>query len=208
MIGRVFLLATQLGVLGLGAYALWAGPLQAPFFSADARAAVPVLDGAPPVPLRTQFDPKNFHVTQSWVWLASLQNADEATQKAGAEALVGHARRALEAGPASGYAWLALAWGEHMAGRDGSATEALQASWRWAPESRNLAWPRVLLGSRYWLELGPDSRGLILKEMYRARATHPDEFRDELALNPRFAAMLRLAGITNRAARLAEQEQN
>ena len=45
-----------IGVLGLGAYAFWAGPLRSPFFNAQAREAVPILDGAPPAPLRTQFD--------------------------------------------------------------------------------------------------------------------------------------------------------
>lgn len=208
MIGRVLLLITQAGVLVLGAWALLAGPLQSPFFNAEARAAIPLAYGAPSPPLRTRFDPKNFHVTQSWVWLATLQDADEETLASGAEALVAHARRALEAGPASGYAWLALAWGEHMAGRDGSALEALQASWHWAPESRNLAWARVLLASRYWTELGPDSRGLILKEMYRARAIAPDAYRDQVALDPRFAAIARLAGSFNRNRRQAERAQN
>ncbi len=190
-------------MFGLAGYAFWSGPLQAPFFSAEARTAVQSPEGASPAPLRTQFDRKNFHVAQGWSQLTALQDADEETRKSGAEALVAHARTALEHGPASGYAWLVLAWGEHMAGRDGTAKEALQASWRWAPESRNLSWARVLLASRWWPELGPESRGRILNEMHRARAQAPEAFRAQLEADPRFAAIARLAKSSNAARRSA-----
>lgn len=193
MIVRGLLLAVQLGVLGLGGFAFWTGPLQAPFFSTQAWYAAPIAEGVP-VPLRMQFDPESYHVTQGWALLASLRGADPETRREGGEALVAHARLALEAAPASGYAWLVLAWGEYLAGREGSAREALQASWRWAPESRTLSWARVLLASRWWNDLGPESRGRILGEMYRGRSQDPDGFQRQLDQDPAFAELWRRAG--------------
>lgn len=185
---RGLLLTMQLGMLGLGAFAFWTGPLQAPFFNDRAWHAAPIVETAF-VPLRMQFDPESYHVTQGWALLASLQDAAPEARKEGGEALVAHARLALEAAPASGYAWLLLAWGEYLAGREGSAREAVQASWRWAPEARNLSWARVLLASRWWNDLGPESRGRILGEMYRARGQDPEGFQRQLDQNPDFAEL-------------------
>jgi hypothetical protein len=105
---------------------------------------------------------------------------------------VAHARRALRDGPASGYAWLMLAWGEALAGRTEEAVAAIEASWRWAPVSANLAHLRTLLASRLWADLPREGRETALAEMPRARLAGAD-FRRAVQSDPAYARMARRA---------------
>lgn len=194
MFGRVAVFAVQGSVLALIAFAWLSGPLRAPILVSDERIAATTAE----IPFRARFERKEYHLSLAWAEMEALQGIEDPdTVAKGAARLIGHARAALSEGPASGYAWLALAWGEHLAGRDGLAREALQASWRWAPDSRNLAYPRTVLASRWWPELGPESRGKILGEMHRAMVTGGKSFEDYVAATPRYAAIWRMARVIN-----------
>ena len=104
----------QTGVLGLAFWAFWAGPVQAPGSGAGLFGALASSDDASRIPLHARFDRKTRHVAESWRLFGDLQQEDatgtRAEDAAEAEALVAHARAAVQAGPASGHAWLALAW--------------------------------------------------------------------------------------------------
>lgn len=194
MFGRVAVFTAQGSILALIAFAWLSGPLRAPILGAGNTAVAANAE----IPFRARFERKEYHLSLAWAEMELVQGLDDPDAVAqGAERLIAHARAALAEGPASGYAWLALAWGEHLAGRDGSAREALQASWRWAPDSRNLAYPRTVLASRWWPELGPESRGRILGEMHRAMVMGGQSFEDYVATAPRYAAIWRMARVLN-----------
>lgn len=183
ILSRLSLPAAQLAMLGLAGWAAWSGPGQAPVFTGSEGDV-----SGTPFPAR--FDRKTHHVAASWHLFNRLEQGGDA---ATATALADHARAALRAGPASGYAWLALAWGDHLAGRDAPARQALATSWRVAPHVRNLAFARVLLASRWWPELDAEARAYLLAEMDRARSYEPEAFAARLAEDPRFASLWRLA---------------
>ncbi|MBK0398728.1 hypothetical protein H0I76_05975 [Limibaculum sp. M0105] len=102
------------------------------------------------------------------------------------------ARRSLAFGPANAYAWVTLAWAEYAAGNKAGAWDALEMSWRWAPESGNLSFMRLLLSLNWWPEADAGERVRIVEEARMARVTHRAAFIDEMQRNPRLWTVWRL----------------
>jgi len=148
---------------------------------------------APDLAQRMALERKELHLANAWHAIDRASEPGGATSAGSTKLALLHARAALGEGPASGFAWLALAWAERLSGRDGPAIEALDRSWRWAPQSRTLSLRRVLLASFYWPELDPPARTRLLAEMRFANQSHPAPFQRLLGADPRTAALWRIA---------------
>ena len=163
MIWRTIMALTQFGLLAMAAWAAWAGPLATPVFSTAARvAAPPPIDDWRAGALRALYEVKEYRLAMAQSWLAAANDAAPGERVVISETAAEHARAALAEGPANGYAWLVLAWAEYIAGHEARARDALAASWRWTPYSRNLSLSRALLESRWWPELASSERERLL----------------------------------------------
>jgi hypothetical protein len=206
MIWRMIMAVMQFGLLATAAWAAWAGPLAAPVFSTAAREAAP-----PPVDewragaLRALYEIKEYRLAMAQSWLTAANDAEPGERAALAQTAAEHARTALAEGPANGYAWLMLAWAEYIDGDEAGARDALAASRRWTPYSRNLSLSRALLESRWWPELTSSERERLLDELLRAKVGQHAEFAEERAKDARLAALWGLA-LARESARCASEQ--
>ena len=206
MIWRAIMAVTQSGLLATAAWAAWAGPLGAPVFSTAARvAAPPPADDWRAGALRALYEVKEYRLAMAQNWLTAANDAAPGERVALAQTAAEHARTALAEGPASGYAWLVLAWAEYIDGHEAGARDALAASWRWTPYSQNLSLSRALLESRWWPDLTSGERERLLDELLRADRGHRAAFAEERARDARLAALWRLALARESTRRTLEQ---
>ncbi len=206
MTWRAVMAVTQFGLLAMAAGAAWVGPLATPVFSTAARvAAPPPADDWRAGALRALYEVKEYRLAMARSWLAAANDAAPGERVALAETAAEHARAALAEGPANGYAWLVLAWAEYIDGQEARARDALAASWRWTPYSRNLSLSRALLESGWWPELTSSERERLLDELLRANRGHRAAFAEERARDTRLAALWRLVLARERTRRALEQ---
>lgn len=139
------------------------------------------------------FEVKEYHLAMARDWLVAAGVAETPKNIEFAERAAVHAQQALREGPANGYAWTFLAWAEHLAGHDDKAKAALAMSWRWTPNSSNIALTRAVLASRWWPELEPPDRERVLADMLAAYADDKLAVRAAMAADERLDAIWRLA---------------
>jgi len=137
--------------------------------------------------------PVSGHLAHAWDAVLTARGAPAPADPSLTAAARRHALAALAQRPASGYAWTALAWAEHLAGRPDAALAALRASWRVTPHLRAIAPARVELGKAYWPMLDAAARAHLLDEINLARQADATRFRDASAGDARLAALWRLA---------------
>ena len=187
MSARIELFVVQIVVLTLFLLTIPTGP----FF---AETPDPSGEAKRDLPLRITLERKETHLALGWHTLSESLK----TRSTGSE-LVLHARQALLEGPANGYAWLQLAWGRWLEGRQQDSLAALRRSWALAPQSRNLAWLRAVLGTQHWPDLAVEDRARLASDMRRARDQNADPFRSRLQTHPRFQAVWRITRHLSRA---------
>lgn len=198
----------QGGILALAAWAAWSGPLQAPLFNPEARAAQPP-GGADPGDwrfgdLRAQTVPKLYHLHAANAWLdATVAAGDDAARQVASDAAAAHARTMLSFSPANGYGWVALAWAAERRGGRAEAKALLALSRAWSPHSRDMALARVMLEMRWWEDLGLARREALLDELMLARWV--PERRTAMERSPRLGAIWSLARARARAREAATQ---
>ena len=83
-----------------------------------------------------------------------------------------------------------------LSGFHEAALAALRQSWRWAPQSRSLSNPRVLLAADYWPDLTAGERRRVTAELRFARQTDPAFFARLTDAHPRFAALCEQHGVS------------
>lgn len=185
------LLPSQVTILLLAAYAFWNGPAQAPAFKVTAHGSVSRAEND--IPRNAAFEAKAYHLAASWRLIRQSELRSDEAHINDARMAGFHARASLARSPGDAYGWLALAWSADLAGDSDEARMALEKSWRWAPISGNLAFPRAVLASRHWPDLSPDLRVHALTDMRYARAAAKAEYHDLLQQDARFTVLDRLS---------------
>ena len=209
MIWRISMLTMQLGLLMMAGLAILRGPLSAPIFGREQGMLVPEANapemtgggGSTEMPMSnwqprkfgTLFEAKEYHLSIARDWLAAAGVAEPPTDAEYSERAAEHARKALMEGPANGYAWTFLAWAEYLAGHEDKAQTALAMSWRWTPNSSNIALSRAILASRWWPILVPADRERVLIDLIAAYARDKKSVRAAIDADKRLKTIWRLA---------------
>lgn len=217
MIWRAIMVVTQSGVLAMAVWAAWSGALAAPVFSTAARVAAPPSAKSGPADngsadnwpsdnwragsLRALYEVKEYRLAMAQAWLAAANEATPGARAAFSVTAAQHARAALAEGPANGYSWLVLAWTDYNSGDEAGARDALAASRRWTPYSRNLSLSRALLESRWWPDLTSSQRERLLDDLLRANIGHRAAFAEARGRDARLATLWGLALTRERARR-------
>jgi len=131
---------------------------------------------------RRMFDEKEYALAHAW---SAVRQGDPRA--------VYWARRGIAAAPDNAYAWLALAWGLAIDGKEPDARAALDRSYRLAPRSMPLAVGRTALGQRWWPELNPNQRRRLLEEVRIARGLDAHAFNMAAVKAPRLALLYRMS---------------
>lgn len=196
ILGRIVTVVMQLAVLALAVWAAWAGPLQGPLFKSDGLAQVPstTADGQDWRfgNFKALMVPKLYHLNAANAWLSSVAAEDGALKRAAAsKEAERHALAALSYSPSNGYAWTALAWAAITRGDEELAQARIALSRMWAPHSRDMAMPRVMLEMRWWPKMDLARREALLDELALARWV--DGRVGAIERSPRLAALWPLA---------------